>query len=613
MGVHVLDTLVNFVSRLGTSADKNTYNRYAFNELDRRELELAYRGDWIARKVVNIPAQDATREWRAWQADNAQIETLEAEETRLGLQRKVKLAMIRARLYGGSALVMGVSGNPSEELVPDSVQRGDLRYVHVVSRHEIRALDVVRDVTSPLHGEPSWYEVTPDNHAAVRIHPSRVVRFLGNELPDLALQTSSEGWGDSVLQALDDVVKNVAVTSSGVAALVNEAKMDVLKIPNFMANIGTEEYKSRMLARLSLVNTSKSLMSTVLTDKEEEWQRIQTSFGALPDILRLYLMIACGAADIPSLRFLGHDSGATLGSTGESSVRNYYDSVSSHQRTEITPTLSRLDEVLLRSALGTRPPNIYYEWGPLWQMSDIEKADIAVKKASVYKSDVDTATLDQDVLAKGRLNQLVEDGVYPGIEEAIDKSGNDGIAEVDPNVQAQFAASKKNTQDAEPRSLYVSRTVVNADEIVAWAKSVGFDKTLPPEDMHVTVVFSRAKIDWMKFREDGLSMGPLSDKIPEGGLYVAPGGPRLVERLGPSKDVVVLMFASSALCWRHESVQQGGASWDWPEYQPHVTISFSVPQSVDVSKIEPYRGEIVLGPEIWEEVSEDWREGVREQ
>ena len=45
-------------------------------------------------------------------------------------------------------------------------------------------------------------------------------------------------------------------------------------------------------------------------------------------------------------------------------------------------------------------------------------------------------------------------------------------------------------------SLYVSRPVLNAPQIIAWAKAQGFATTLPPEDMHVTVAFSKEPVDW---------------------------------------------------------------------------------------------------------------------
>jgi hypothetical protein len=37
-------------------------------EINRAELENRYRSDWLARRIVDLPAQDATREWRQWAA-----------------------------------------------------------------------------------------------------------------------------------------------------------------------------------------------------------------------------------------------------------------------------------------------------------------------------------------------------------------------------------------------------------------------------------------------------------------------------------------------------------------------------------------------------------------
>jgi hypothetical protein len=63
----------------------------------------------------------------------------------------------------------------------------------------------------------------------------------------------------------------------------------------------------------------------------------------------------------------------------------------------------------------------------------------------------------------------------------------------------------------------------------------------------------------------------------------------------------VLMFASSQLYWRHREIVEAGASHDFPDYTPHVSLTES---PVDLSGVEPYRGRIVLGPEIFEELRE---------
>lgn len=171
-------------------------------------------------------------------------------------------------------------------------------------------------------------------------------------------------------------------------------------------------------------------------------------------------------------------------------------------------------------------------------------------------------------------------------------------------VNRALNAALKLATNAKPRTLYVRRDVLNWREIDTWAREQGIETTLGA-DMHVTIAFSRTPVDWLK-------IGEARAQEDKGQLIVPPGGPRLVERLGPNKEAVVLMFSNSELAWRHEDIKRCGASWDWPDYQPHITITYDS-ANIDVSKLEPFRGEIRLGPEIFEEIDEDWKAKVEEQ
>lgn len=448
------DTLQNLVSMLGTVADKNTYNEFVFTPMDRSQQEAAYRGDWVARKVVNIPAQDATRDWREWRADEAEIELLEKTETRLQLRSKVRVAMIKARLYGGGGLILGFGdGQHDKPLNLETVKKDGLKYVHPFARHEVTCAEPDGDIEGSNFGLPLHYTVNNINATAagpqIRVHPSRVVRFCGAELPDRSL--SSDGWGDSVLEALIEAVKNVSVSSSSMAALLQETKLDIVKIPGFMEGMQSSDYRNKIIERFSLVNRAKSTVNTLLLDKEEEWQRINASFAGIPDLMKLYLLIASGAADIPATRMLSQ-SAQGLNATGEGDMRNYADMVRSVQTNEITPAMQVLDEVVVRSALGKRPDGIWYDWVPLWQLTPKEKAEISKSKADTVKVLVDSGTVDPEVLAEGVKSMLIDDGTFPGIEDAyeeFEKSGG-GVDETDPEVQKQFGELKSGPSSKAP-------------------------------------------------------------------------------------------------------------------------------------------------------------------
>lgn len=154
-------------------------------------------------------------------------------------------------------------------------------------------------------------------------------------------------------------------------------------------------------------------------------------------------------------------------------------------------------------------------------------------------------------------------------------------------------------QKSDLATLYIHRPLLNPERFVAWAKANGFAKTLPPDDLHVTVAFSREPLDW--------------STVPDAQSGVtALGSGRAVERLG-DKGAVVLLFECPDLSARWLQIRDLGASWDFPSYRPHVSITYEADPALDVSKIEPFDGLLEFGPEELGPVDDDWSSGVTEK
>ncbi|HGQ7364003.1 TPA: phage portal protein [Pseudomonas aeruginosa] len=598
MGVRsfLTDKLVNFVANLGTERDKAAGSFYAPVVLTDEQLHNAYRGAWFPRKVVDIPAKDATRRWRAWQASKAQIEKIEAEEKRLQVQARTMEALIKARLWGGAAIFIGTGEtDTSKPLVPERVQAGGIKYLTVMSRRDLSATEQDRDVMSPNYGKPKAYRL---GGSAIEIHPSRLVIFTGADIPDQDLASGNQfGWGDSVLQAVFEAIQQIDSTMANVASLIFEAKVDVIRIPDFMQGMQDPKYEKLVLERMRLAAMAKGINGTLMLDKDEEYDSKSANFGTLPDIMDRFMQAGCGAADIPATRMLSQ-SPAGMNSTGEADLRNYYDRIQSSQELDITPAMSVLDECLVRSALGSRPPEIHYVWNSLWQTTAKERADIGKTTAETIKTIGETKLFPPDALSKAAETLLVENSVMPGLESALEEFGS----EVPDDGQEEEGGTTK-LQDAAARTLYVSRKVLNAGAIIDWAKAQGFETTLPAEDLHVTVAYSKTPVDWMAVAQAWTNK-------PNGNLTSSAGGPRMVEQFG--EGAIVLLFNNTELTWRHQDILDAGASWDWPDYQPHITFTYQ-PGSVDLDQVEPYRGVIELGPEIFEEITPSWSDDLNEE
>ena len=297
-----------------------------------------------------------------------------------------------------------------------------MRYLTVLSRRVLNPKELETDPLSEFYNLPRAYDVSGSG-GNQQIHPSRIVRFIGNPQPDPELVTGFDyGWGDSVLHACIDAVKNADATGANIASLVFEAKIDVIKIPRFMEGMADPEYRRLVVERATLAAMAKGINGALLIDSEEDYQQKSATFATLPDVLNTFLQIVSGAADIPMTRLLGQSPGG-MSATGESDLRNYYDRIQSMQELVLQPSMQILDECLIRSALGSRPDDLYYEWASLWQTTAKERADIGKATAETIKTLRETALIPDDAMSRTAVNMLTELGVAPGLEAAIAEFG----------------------------------------------------------------------------------------------------------------------------------------------------------------------------------------------
>lgn len=457
------DSLKSFISGLGTGKDKSATMQHALRIVGQEELNAMHRSDWLARKVVDIIPNDMTREWRDWQAKGDQIEAIEEVEKAplINLAAKVNEALQVARLFGGSVIYMGIKGDaPSDPLDLERIGKGDLQYLHVLSCYEVTAGEIEQDVGSEFYGQPRSYEVSGADGSRLTVHPSRMVRFVGAPILDRRSATSTT-WGDSILQVVYDAVTNATSAQQHVAALLPEAKLDVITIPGLGEATKTEQGRNQLTSRFMFANTAKSMLNAVLIDGTgktgaeaggEKWEQKQISFAQMPELMQQFLKVAAGASDITLVRLL-QDAPSGLGSNGDSALQSYYDNISARQRTELSPAMHRLDEVVIRSALGSRPAEIYYEWAPLWGLSEKEKAEVFKMKADAARAiagsgGASPALMPIEALSDALVNTFVEDGSLPGLEDAIAEYGK--LADQEEDDADVEAAALPAPVDPEP-------------------------------------------------------------------------------------------------------------------------------------------------------------------
>lgn len=414
MNVSATDGLANVVAGLGTERDKGSYTHYALSQaLPSSELEAMYRSSWLSKRIVNVVADDMTREWRQHVFDSEKAtEQLAVENTekRLQVKAKVNEAIRWARLYGGAGIIIGIKGVPMEQLEqpldPSTVKKDSLAWLHVADRFRLTGTGaLVDDLASPAFGTPAIYTLS-NTATSLRIHHTRVIRFDGQLIP-WNMFIANGSWGDSILNHVYTSVKNSDAAAAQIATMMFEANIDVIKVQELNSMLAMECGESQVIKRFQLASLMKSINRTLVLDAGEEYDKKSNNFANLDKIWEKFMVDVCGAADIPMVRLFGQSAGG-LNATGDSDIRNYYDMISAQQEAELRPQLEYLDETILRSALGRVPSDHKWDFRSLWQMSDTE-----VAQNSKTRADRDAIYLDRGVLTEGAVaRELKENGTY---------------------------------------------------------------------------------------------------------------------------------------------------------------------------------------------------------
>ncbi|WP_368647733.1 DUF1073 domain-containing protein [Castellaniella ginsengisoli] len=413
------DGLVNIVSGLGTGKGKRDYNRFVADQLlGYQELEAAYQTNWIARQIVDIPADDMTREWRTIKCQAA--DEIRMEEDRLNLQSVVNEALSWSRLYGGAAILPLTNQDMERPFQPEAIGRGGVQRLMVFDRwdlipHAINTWDVLAE----NYLQPEFYTLYQGSQ---KIHWTHFIRFVGSKLPRRQ-RVLLQGWGDSQLRRCLEDIKDTVAAKDGIAELMQSANIDVITREGLSEELSTDQ-EGEIIARYTLFDQMKSIINTALLDGDEKYDRVTLNLSGVAPVIDTLMVWIAGAADIPVTRLFG-TSAKGLNATGEGDLKNYYDSIRSQQTSQLDRPMAMLDAIMVRSALGNMPADYNYDWNRLAQPNRKDEAE-----ARKIEAETDVILLDAGAVGRAQVMRRLEadevyqyqDGVIDGIEASEDLS-----------------------------------------------------------------------------------------------------------------------------------------------------------------------------------------------
>jgi uncharacterized protein len=362
----------------GVPAEGTTFMGYQYLS------ELAQRAEY--RRACETIANEATRKWIKIQASGKEdktdkIKELNEELARLDLRRVLREAMLQDGFFGRSHIYIDLQingrsvsddrdelrtniGDGRDAISRAKITKGSLKAIRTVEAVWVYPMNY--DSIDPL--KPSWYNPQTWFVMGKEVHASRLLRFVGREVPDLIKPLYSFG-GLALIQMMIPYVNNWLRTRQSVSDITHAYSVFVLATDlEATLNIGGDQ----IFKRAEVFNNFRDNLGLMLVNKDtEELTNVAVSLGSLDKLQAQAQEQMAAVCAIPLVKLLGL-SPAGLNATAEPELRSFYDWIHSYQELFFNTNLWRIFRMAQLNIWGDIDESLTFAYEQLWALSEEE-------------------------------------------------------------------------------------------------------------------------------------------------------------------------------------------------------------------------------------------------
>jgi hypothetical protein len=383
--------------------------------------ELAQRPEY--RVITDTIATEMTRKWVKFQAvgeddKTAQIKAIEDEFTRLGVKEAFKKAAENDGFFGRAHLYLDTGqtddrdelrlsiGNGTNEMSKKKVGKGMLKRLRVIE--PVWTYPSSYNATDPL--KPDWYKPLSWFVQGKEVHSTRLLTFIGREVPDLLKPAYSFG-GLSMSQMVKPYVDNWLRVRQSVSDLISTFSTSGIKtdMAQMLAAGGEQLFK-----RLVLFNSNRDNQGLMVLNKDtEEYFNVSTPLTTLDQLQAQAQEHMASVSRIPLVKLLGI-SPAGLNASSEGEIETFDDSINAYQEAFFRPNLTKVLHFVELHLWGVVDPAITFAFVPLTDLTPKEKAEVEKLEAETDDIRINGGVLAPEETRKSIANN--PDSRYPGID-----------------------------------------------------------------------------------------------------------------------------------------------------------------------------------------------------
>lgn len=399
-------------------------------------LNSLYRTEWIARRIIDTVPQDMTKNWFELksQLQPDQLDLFHTMERKTHLKEQILDGLTWGRLFGGAAGIIVIEGQEDmldQPLSLELIMPGQFKGLIIADRWSgvYPESNLVQDISDPDFGTPEYYNfcmTDTDLANGIRVHHSRVVRFLGRRLPQTE-KIAENYWGMSELEHVYNELNKRNSASANIAHLIWQANLKIYKMQDLgqlLSTVDTESQK-QLYQTLSAQNALMNSAGMGVVDKDDDFVTSQYTFSGISEVYELFMLDVCGASEIPATKLYGR-SPAGMNSTGESDLTIYYDRVKQEQESNLRPIIEKMLPVLALSTWGVIPDDLTFEFEPIRDSSESERADLMLKYTQAFALAFTSNIISQKIALKELRQTSSFTGAWSNISDEDIENADDG-------------------------------------------------------------------------------------------------------------------------------------------------------------------------------------------
>lgn len=395
-----------------------------------------FRNHWISRRIVEKPAQDMTKAWPVLQSehlDTGQIQDFDRLVARTYTPARIRQAITWARLFGGAGALIVIDGHEGildKPLRLDDVNPGSYKGLITFDRWSgiTPSTEICEDINSPVDfNMPVSYRVQGEMQDSFDIHHSRILRFIGPDVPRPENQVQMH-WGISEIEIAYEEIRKRDNASWSILSLMFRAQILAQKNPalaQMLSGIGASGQAAKKFAQvMEAQNQLMSNQSMLLMGADSSLEGHAYTFGGIAEVYQQFQMDIAGAAKIPVSILFGRTA-TGLGQSNDSDIRIYEQEIAQKQTDELRPQLDKLYPVICMSEFGEVPDDLDMTFPSIRVLTEEQKTENAGKVAEAVLAPFNAGVTSQQLTLQELKSASDSTGIFTNITDKMIEDADD--------------------------------------------------------------------------------------------------------------------------------------------------------------------------------------------